>query len=112
MKIIYKNKEISVPVKKVSGLGEIAGLMFKRKSTKNLLFEFKGKTKINLHSCFVFFNFLSIWLNEKNKVIEWKYVKPFVFRIKPKKDFIKIVEIPLNKKNKKIAEFFVDKGKI
>jgi len=112
MKIIYKNKEIIVPVKKVSGLGKITGLMFKRKSTKNLLFEFKGKTKINLHSCFVFFDFISIWLDEKNKVVEWKHVRPFVFHIKPKKDFIKIVEIPLNKKNNKIVESFVDKGKI
>ena len=107
MEIIYKNKKIKISVKKVSSFRKITGLMFRSNKTKNLLFEFGKKTKIHIHSYCVFFDFLAIWLDEKNKVIEWKYVKPFTFHINPKKPFSKLIEIPLNNKNKEIMKFFV-----
>lgn len=107
MEIIYKNKKIKIPVKKVSSFGKITGLMFRSNKTENLLFEFKEKTKIHIHSYFVFFDFLVIWLNEKNKVVEFKYVNPFYLSIKSKKPFSKLIEIPLNNKNKEITKFFV-----
>tara|TARA_Y100000310_G_scaffold335438_1_gene417519 strand:+ start:4027 stop:4365 length:339 start_codon:yes stop_codon:yes gene_type:complete len=112
MEIIYKNKKIKIPIKKVSGFEKIKGLMFKSKTTENLLFKFKKNSSIRIHSFFVFFDFLCLWLNNKNEVIEREIVKPFTLSIKPKKSFYKLVEIPVNKKNKKIIHFFVGKRKI
>ena len=112
MIINYKNKKIRIIAKKVSRLGKVAGLMFKKKTTENLLFDFKKKTDMRIHSYFVFFYFLAIWINEENEVIEWKIVRPFILSAKPKKPFMRLIEIPLNRKNKKIISFFVGKGKI
>ena len=105
MIIHYKNKKIKIPVKKISGFGRTAGLMFKSKTSENLLFEFNKKTIVGIHSIFVFFDFLALWLNEKNEIIEWKIVKPFSFKISPKKSFSKLIEIPLNSQNKKFLNF-------
>lgn len=112
MIINYKNKKIDIPVKKVSNIGEITGLMFKSNKTENLLFEFNKKTNMRIHSFFVFFNFFVIWLNEKNQVIEWKVIKPFTLSVSPKKPFSKLVEIPFNNENKEIRHFFDGKGKV
>tara|TARA_Y100000034_G_scaffold89023_1_gene106978 strand:- start:2859 stop:3197 length:339 start_codon:yes stop_codon:yes gene_type:complete len=112
MKIYYKNKSINVSIKKPSPFNKLIGLMFKSKTNDNLLFEFNKDVKMSIHSYFVFFDFLAIWLDRNNKVIEWKIVKPFSFIVKPKKPYSKLIEIPINNKNKKIVAFFVGKGKI
>lgn len=109
MIVNYKKRKIKIPVKKVSEFGKISGLMFRTKNAKNLLFEFKEKTRIKIHSFFVFFKFLGVWLDEKNNVIEWKAISPFSLGCSPKKPFSKLVEIPVNNKNKKIIGFFVGK---
>ena len=109
MKISYKNKKIKIPVKLVSAFGKFSGLMFKTKNTENLLFEFKKETKLSIHSFFVLFPFLAIWLDKKNKVINFKKVNPFTPKINPKKSFSKLIELPFNDKNKKIIRFFVGK---
>ena len=78
--------------------------MFKRgKTAEALLFEFKKPTKWAITSYFVFFPFLAIWLDNKNKVMEMRKVKPFKFHIAPKKPFSKLVEIPINSKYEKIV---------
>ena len=112
MIINFKNKKVNIPVKKVSELGKIIGLMFKKKTTDNLLFEFNKKTSLRIHSYFVFFDFLAIWLDKGNRVLEWKIVKSFTPSIKPKKSFFKLIEIPFNKKNEEIVKSFVGKRKI
>ena len=112
MIIYYKNKKINISVKKILGFWKITGLMFKKKTTESLLFDFKKKTKMRIHSYFVFFNFLAIWIDEKNKVLEWKMVKPFTLSIKPENNFVKLIEIPINKRNEVIVKFFVGRGKI
>ena len=109
MKIFYKKRKIEIPAEKVSQFGKISGLMFRTRETKNLLFIFKKKTRIKIHSFFVFFKFLAVWLDGKNKIVEWKIVKPFSLGYAPKKSFSKLVEIPVNEKNRKIIRFFVDK---
>ncbi|MFH1325230.1 MAG: hypothetical protein ABIH49_00470 [archaeon] len=109
IKISFKNKTIKIPVKKVSFLGKFLGLMFKSRNTENLLFEFHKKTQMQIHSLFVFFPFLAIWLSEKNKVLETRIIKPFNLNVNSKKPFNKLIEIPLNNKNRKITNFFVDK---
>ncbi len=112
MIIKYKKQKINIPIRKVSYFGKVSGLIFKNKETKNLLFEFKKETNMRIHSFFVFFTFLAIWTNKKNEVIEFRFIKPFNPVIKPKKSFQKLIEIPLNNKNKKIISYFVGKRKV
>lgn len=107
----YKNKKVSIKVKKVSELGKISGLMFHRKETQNLLFHFQGKSvSIAIHSWFVFFPFLAVWLDSRQRVIEYKIVKPFTCIIRPSKPFKSLVEIPLNKRNRRVVKTLVGKG--
>ncbi|MEN7982083.1 MAG: hypothetical protein ABFQ65_01405 [Nanoarchaeota archaeon] len=109
MNIKYKNKNIEVCVKKVSFFGKFIGLMFRTKNTSNLLFDFRKNFILAIHSYFVFFDFLAIWVDENNNVLDFKMVKPFSINVCPKLPFTKLVEIPFNDKNKKIIEFFVGK---
>lgn len=85
------------------------GLMFRTSDTDILLFSFKKATRASITSCFVFFPFLALWLDDKNKVIESRIVKPFRLRIAPKEKFCRLVEIPVNSKNMKNIDFFVGK---
>ncbi len=107
--VFYRNKKITVVGKKVSFFGKFSGLMFKKNTTENLLFGFDNKTKMRIHSYFVFFDFLAVWLDENNAVIEFRVVRPFTLSVKPEKSFSKLIEIPLNGKNQEILEFFVGK---
>ena len=96
----YNKKKFKLNVKKCNSLQKISGLMFTSKEkAKALLFEFKRS--IAIHSFFVFFPFVAIWLN-KNKIVEIRKITPFKFSIKSKKRFDKIIEIPINKKYKSI----------
>ena len=109
MRIFYKKRALEVDVKSVSILGKAIGLMFKRKSTDVLLFNFHAKAKRGIHSLFVFFPFIAVWLDDKNKVIEIRVVKPFTFSVVPSKKFVKLIEIPFNRENKRLAVFLVGK---
>ena len=106
MRIKYKEKSINVDVEKLSIPGMFVGLMFKSKETDILLFNFLYKRRWSIHSLFVFFPFLAIWLDEKDKVIEAEIVKPFSFSISPKKPIKKLIEVPINKKNRNILKLF------
>lgn len=95
----HKNKTIKINVKKVNEFQKGIGLMFSSKeNAKILLFEFKKQTRINIHSFFVFFSFLAIWLDKENNVLEIKKVNPWKISVSPKKPFYKLIEIPFNKK--------------
>ncbi|MEK6844269.1 MAG: hypothetical protein AABX83_02480 [Nanoarchaeota archaeon] len=108
MKIIinYRGKRLNLDVKKLGKFSKGIGLMFKNKNNENLLFDFEKDVGISIHSFFVFFPFLVIWLDVKNNVLEYKVVKPFWPYIRPKKYFRRFIEIPLNKKNEKIIRLF------
>tara|TARA_Y100000310_G_scaffold345413_1_gene464714 strand:- start:22846 stop:23190 length:345 start_codon:yes stop_codon:yes gene_type:complete len=110
MEIYYKGRKIDIVVKKVEGSERISGLMFSQ-GRENLLFEFVKGGRNAIHSCFVFFDFIAIWLDSENNVIEWKVVKPFRVSIKPKREFRKLVEVPLNSKGREILRFLDGKGK-
>ena len=110
MKIYFKKKKIDIPVKNVSSIGKVFGLMFRNRNTENLLFNFKAKTKMSIHSLFVFFPFIALWLDDKNKVIESRIVNPFAFAIRGKKPFSKLIELPINDKNRKMIGFFIGKS--
>lgn len=112
MVLIKLNKrEIKINVRKLNEIGKFIGLMFRTRQTKNLLFSFNKKKRYSIHSLFVFFDFMAIWLDGKNNVLEWKIAKPFSFYIAPKKPFSSMIELPFNKDNKKLIDFIVDKGK-
>ncbi len=104
----FKRQKIKLPVKKISGINNFStGLMFvPRKKAKALLFEFNRPEKFSLTSLFVFFPFIALWLDSKNNVIDFKKVKPFRVIIPSRKTYYRLIEIPLNKKYKKISEHF------
>jgi uncharacterized membrane protein (UPF0127 family) len=101
---IYSGKKhFNLKVKKLSYFNRILGLMFKSKNSEILLFDFGKNVKIPIHSLFVFFPFLAVWLDDKNKIIEKRVVKPFCLSVLPKRSFFKLVEIPINDKNKELV---------
>jgi uncharacterized membrane protein (UPF0127 family) len=102
-------KLLEIPAKKCNALQKISGLMFKTKDTQALLFEFSSPTKMAIHSFFVFFPFYAIWLGENNKIIDIKKVKPFSFHIRPKKSFLRLLELPINNKYKEFIELLKSK---
>ena len=99
----YKKRKIEIPgVKKLGEFEKGIGLMFRnREKCPALLFEFAKPTKMKIHSLFVFFPFAVVWLDDKNKIIDLKIVKPFQFVVSCKNPFYKLLEIPVNKKYKK-----------
>jgi uncharacterized membrane protein (UPF0127 family) len=101
----FGNKKIQVEAHQVGYIGKTIGLMFsRREKAKILLFKFKKPTKLAIHSFFVFFPFIAVWIGSDDKIIEIKKVNPFIPYIVPGKDFISLVEIPLNRKYKKITD--------
>lgn len=109
---LYNGKRLSVDVKRLGYFSKGIGLMFKSKNSENLLFEFKKDVGISIHSYFVFFPFLAVWLDKRDNVISFELVKPFNPRIKLGRKFRKLIEIPVNDKNTEIITFFVGKGKV
>jgi uncharacterized membrane protein (UPF0127 family) len=107
MKLKIKNNILKV--KKVSEFGKISGLMFKsRRKSVPLLFEFSKPTKLSIHSFFVFFPFVAVWLDGDNKIIEVRIVEPFSLSIAPKREFRRLIEIPINQNYQEICEILVE----
>lgn len=105
MEIIFGNKKFGVGVREVKGIWKLKGLMFCQKDkADNLLFN--NSRNVALHSFFVFFDFLVLWLDEENRVVDFKIVRPWSFYEKSGEDFEKIVEIPVNSRNEKILSYF------
>lgn len=103
----YKKKRIKINAENCNLWRKFSGLMFSRKEKAGILiFKFKTKQKISIHSFFVFYPFIAVWLDKKNKVSYLKIVKPFTPCVYPKRDSFSLVEIPINKKNKKIVNTF------
>ncbi len=110
-KVFIRNKRGSREIRayQVGFFRKGLGLMFRTSDTDILLFSFKKATRASITSYFVFFPFLALWLDDKNKVIESRIVNPFKLRIVPKEKFCRLVEIPVNDKNRKNIDFFVGK---
>lgn len=101
-----RNYEISVLV--CNWIKRFFGLMFcRRQNARILLFEFKKSGTIKIHSLFVFFPFLAVWLNNQNEILDIKLVKPFTFSVSSRKSYSKLIEIPLNSKNRQIIDSLV-----
>jgi len=111
--MIIKDKYKKILIKNVKKLSEFEkgiGLMFrKREKCPALLFEFTHSTAIKIHSLFVFFPFAAVWLDDKNKIIDLKIVKPFQPVVSCKKPFYKLLEIPLNREYHEKIKILFDK---
>jgi uncharacterized membrane protein (UPF0127 family) len=109
--IYFKNKKIILEnIIECKGLKKGIGLMFKNRSNaKILFFSFNKPVKISIHSFFCP-NFLVVWLDSKDNVVDYKFVSKTEV-INPNKEFFGFVEIPLNKKYKKIFKAFLGKEK-
>lgn len=112
MKVIFGRKKIDIDVKNVGFLNKGIGLMFRSSKTKPLLFNFSRDARRTITSLFVFFDFIIVFLDDKNRVIEVRKIKPFVFNYTPEKKFRKFIEIPVDKKYSKEIDFFVGKENI
>ena len=108
LRLKYSGKSLELKIKRTNLFSKFFGLMFRNSETENLLFDFARDCKIRIHSFFVFFPFLIIWLNEENEVVGHKIVKPFRFSVSSTKKFRKFVEVPINRKNRRILDFFDD----
>ena len=105
--IKHKKKRIKLSAEKCGIFRKFSGLMFSRRNKAKILsFEFENEQKIMIHSFFVFYPFIAVWLDNKNKVLDLKIIQPFTPCISHKGLAIRLVEIPINKSNKKIIKFF------
>lgn len=103
MHIYYKGKKINIIAEECGFFRRFTGLMLSgRKHSQALLFSFKKPVKTKIHSFFVFFPFIAVWLDNKNNVLALKIVRPFTFSVQPKEEFLKIIEIPVNKRYKNV----------
>lgn len=110
MEFKYKNRDLNLEVHVCSFFERFSGLMFtRREKARALLFDFGKLVDWGFHSLFVFFPFVAIWFDEKDRIIVIKVVRPFRFHFSPKRNFQKVIEIPINKKYKKIVESIVGK---
>lgn len=96
-------KRISLEAESLGFFGRVIGLMFSRREKAGaLVFSFRKPTRTSIHSFFVFFPFIAIWLGPGGNLIEARIVEPFTFSVSPKREFTKLIEIPLNKKYSKL----------
>ncbi len=101
----FKGKKIEVEAKRLSKLEMVFGLMFKRREKARALF-FNWKN-IRIHSCFVFFPFVALWLDTENNVVDMKLVKPFKLGLSSRKSCRRLLEIPLNESYREIVSILV-----
>lgn len=111
-KLKYQGKTIEITdMKEAKGIKKISGLMFKSKDTSALLFKFSSPTDEPIHSFFCPY-FLAIWLDEKNRILEYKLITPNKLSIKPKEKYSKLLEIPLNNKYSSVVKLLIKKEKV
>ncbi len=108
MLIKISGRKIRVPVTLCKNKAK--GLMFsRRENAEALLFEFSSQGLWSIHSFFVFYPFLALWLRD-NEVIDYKIVHPFSFSVLPRDPFHRLIEIPLNEKYRKLVADIVGKN--
>jgi uncharacterized membrane protein (UPF0127 family) len=113
IQINYKRRKKRIRVKKLSFFGMMRGLTFRSRSFSDILyFDFSKMKSNSIHSIFVFYDFYAIYMDEKNNVKEIYKVKPFTPILVPEKSSTKLIEIPINDKNRELIDFFDGKRKV
>lgn len=106
--VYYKNKKISLEAHECTFFEKGIGLMFSRKENARVLeFAFDNDVLMGIHSYFVFFDFLAVWVDSRDRVIQVDRVKPWVRFLRPKKEYRRLIEIPINKKNMDLVKQFM-----
>src|SRR3989344_2133429 len=101
-----ENKKINLEVYQCNYFERFLGLMFsRRQNAKALLFDFGKKVKTPIHSFFVFYSFMAVWLDDKGKILEKRIVSPWKVSISPSVKYRKLVETPLNGKYDDVLTF-------
>lgn len=108
-KFFTGRRSIFADVVSVNGFTQFIGLMFSRRKTPIRLFSYGSYRRVPIHSWFVFYSFLIVWLDSKNRVIEWRVVKPFTSCVLPKRKARAFLEIPLDDKYSRELKFIVGK---
>ena len=111
IKVFNGKKSLNLHVKKTGQFSRGLGLMFKTRNTESLLFNFHKDVRVSFTGLFVFFPFLVLWLDGKNKVVDKRIVRPFELSVKARIGFRRVVEVPVNDENKEILKFFVEKSR-
>lgn len=106
LEITLDGKKIKLNAVSVNFFGKFKGLMFSRREKAKILL-FENAKNIGIHSFFVFFDFIILWLDDRNNVVEWKIVRPFSVYEKSKRPFSKIIEIPINRRYHSIVDVIV-----
>lgn len=105
-----KKKKISVQAEHTSFFGKYRGLMFRRaKKAPILHFDFVKAGRHAIHSYFVFFDFVAVWLDSKNKIISCELIRPFRTLIVSPAKTTTLIEIPCTSKNHTLIRGIVDK---
>lgn len=99
-------------MKEAKGLRKIFGLMFRSKETEPLEFKFDKDVWHDIHSIFVFFNFLIVWFDKDDKLISWHIVEPFTYSIKPPKPYRRFIEIPFTDENQGLMKEIIGEIKL
>jgi uncharacterized membrane protein (UPF0127 family) len=106
--LTYRGKKIILDLKLCKFFNRAIGLTFTRKEkARALLFDFKKSGNRAIHSLFVFFDFIGIWIDEEGKIVEVKIIKPWTFSVSPSRNYKRLIEIPISKKYSKITDLFV-----
>ncbi len=107
IKIKFKNKKITLKEIIIAwNYLKIRGLMFRKKEKAPILL-FEMQKPASIHSFFVFFPFIVLWLNNKNKVVDYRIIRPFSPYINTTHKFSKIIEIPISRRYYDRVNFLV-----
>ena len=102
----FNGRRITVNAKECNNFERILGLMFKSKNkAEALLFSFNKPVNLGIHSFFVFFPFVAVWLDEEDNAIDVKEIKPFTMSAEAKRPYRKLLEIPMNEQYRKKLDF-------
>jgi uncharacterized membrane protein (UPF0127 family) len=105
--VFFQKKKIELEVFNCNFIEKGIGLMFmNEKNAKILQFSFNELTNLGIHSFFVYFDFLAVWIDNYNKVIQVDYVKPWTKFVRCKKNYKRLIEIPVNSNNTNLIKKF------
>ncbi len=83
-------------IKEAKGLKKYVGLMF-QSNPEPLLFKLKKEKLVAINSAFCRVDFIAMWFDKDEKLIEVKLIKPGRLKILPKKPFQYLIEIPIKR---------------
>lgn len=107
--VVFKISQghVAFSVRNVPFWYEGIGLMFTSAAkAEPLLFSYSIPHRMAIFSYCIPFEFLAVWIDQDNLVIESKIVRRNTSSVVPRKKFVKLLEIPCTEKYQKIIDFF------